>query len=576
VTTEPARIDRRALWVTVIVAGLLAVALPVALARHYGALGIPRSDDWSYLVTLFRLDGSGTLSFNHWVSMSLVGQLVPAWAVVGVMGRDVGALQVLTAVEGLAGLVFVGLATQRCVRAPWAGLLLVVTIAAGPLWGPLAVSFMTDVPAFALSALAMLLAIEGLRRRPAAMGWLAASVIAALGAFTVRQYALVGLVAVAVAGAWTYASESDRRRAARLLVLAAVGVLLAVAFLAWWRTVPDGRSLSPGLPTLHSARVVAVKGTGFLRLLGLLLLPVTAYAAPVRLVRRSWRASRVLTVVAGAGSALALVGSAWRVPRDLFVGNYVTADGVLSDIVVTGRRPDVLPAPAWDALVVLASLAAVVLVVAAVPVVVLAARRVRARDWRVPDPIDAYLALLVLGYGAAYAFAAATGLQVYDRYALPVLPAVGLALLRARERPAPDAPASGEPGASMRRGAAGIVAVAVALVLLAVVGFAFTADSASFDGARWRAAEAATRRGWAVDQVNGGFEWVNYHRGDKVEAGRRDPHGTPLCVTVQVDPRRIRTRVVAVVHSDAPTRASVPVIALRTPRPCRPRNRLTP
>ena len=37
--------------------GLLAFVggvVPIAIASHFGVLGIPRNDDWSYLLTAFR------------------------------------------------------------------------------------------------------------------------------------------------------------------------------------------------------------------------------------------------------------------------------------------------------------------------------------------------------------------------------------------------------------------------------------------------------------------------------------------------------------------------------------------
>ena len=54
---------------------VIGVAIPVAVASHYGALGIPRSDDWSYLLTMFRWVEDGKLTFNGWVSMTLIGQV---------------------------------------------------------------------------------------------------------------------------------------------------------------------------------------------------------------------------------------------------------------------------------------------------------------------------------------------------------------------------------------------------------------------------------------------------------------------------------------------------------------------
>jgi hypothetical protein len=106
----------------------------------------------------------------------------------------------------------------------------------------------------------------------------------------------------------------------------------------------------------------------------------------------------------------------------------------------------------------------------------------------------------------------------------------------------------------------------VALVALAAVGFAFATDSASFDGARWRAADAAVAQGWPASRVNGGFEWRNYHRGDK-RAVRRGA-AERICVTVHVDPRVDRGRIVAVVRSTAPTRGATRLVADRVRAAC--------
>jgi hypothetical protein len=562
------RATRRGQVLAWVLLGLLAVVLPLSVADHYGALGIPRSDDWSYLVTQFRLlDGDG-LTFNHWVSMTLVGQLVLAAPVVAARGHDVAALQGFTTVLGALGLLCVVATAGLAIRDRWAGLLLAITIAAGPLWGPLAASFMTDVPAFALGALTLGLGVAAFVRRPPALGWLAACIAAGLFAFTVRQYAIVLVGAAVIVGGWAYATAGDRSRAWRVLALGALGGVLAVVFLAWWGTVPDGRALTPSVPDAHSVRVTVVKGAGYLRLVGLLLLPVLVAAGPVRIVRRAWSASRVLTALAAAGAALWLLGTRVRVPKDLFVGNYLMRDGALSTVVIGGHRPDVLPGPVWTLLVWAAELAAVVLVLAVVPLVAQLGRRVGARDWRLRDPVDAFLGLTILGYALAFGTAAFTGLQVYDRYVLLALPAVGLALLRSREQALATVPAV--PAAAPRLpGWARPAATGAALVVLAAVGIGFTADSASFDGARWRVAEAATRQGWAVDQVNGGFEWLNFHRGEKVARGT-GPNPT-VCVTVRVDPAAALD-VVASTQSSAPTRASVPVVALRTDRPCTPRH----
>ena len=90
-------------------------------------------------------------------------------------------------------------------------------------------------------------------------------------------------------------------------------------------------------------------------------------AGPIGIVRRAWRASGALTALLTSGTALWLAASYLRLPKNPFVGNYVARDGVLSYLVLRGRRPDVMPSAAFDALVVLGSISAVLIVLTAVP-----------------------------------------------------------------------------------------------------------------------------------------------------------------------------------------------------------------
>ena len=113
------------------------------------------------------------------------------------------------------------------------------------------------------------------------------------------------------------------------------------------------------------------------------------------------------------------------------------------------------------------------------------------------------MGLTVAGFAVAYTLASLTG-------------APGLRPLRAPGPPAhrvPRAPHCATRGAStrgaQRRGASW---AGVAVVLLAVLGFAYTADSASFDATRWKVAEAVVRQGYKPMQVGGGFEWLGWHR----------------------------------------------------------------
>jgi hypothetical protein len=134
------------------------------------------------------------------------------------------------------------------------------------------------------------------------------------------------------------------------------------------------------------------------------------------------------------------------------------------------------------------------------------------------------------------------------------------------------------------------IATGLALVALAALGLAYTVDSASFDGTRWSVAEAAVRAGYPADRINGGFEWINYHRGKKItrgpgrsisdrvpergaerpSAGPPSPRRLPFCVKVSVGPRRPQPgpRVIAVEEYRALGRRVAYVSAVRNNVPC--------
>ena len=110
------------------------------------------------------------------------------------------------------------------------------------------------------------------------------------------------------------------------------------------------------------------------------------------------------------------------------------------------------------------------------------------------------------------------------------------------------------------------------LALVTAVGVAFTVDAASFDGTRWRVAVAASQLGYARNEINGGFEWVNYYRGvrlPRIVVGGHGAHGVPtakvadFCVSVYVDPPPDRRRVLVSRRYSNLSRSDARRVALR-------------
>ena len=414
---------------------VLGVGVPVAIASHWGALGIPRSDDWSYLLTLFRWVDTGKLTFNGWVSMTLIGQVVLASPVAAVAGHSIKSVQLFTAMIGFVGLLGVVFIGRHVVRPAWWAVFVAATIAVGPLWGPLAPTFMTDVPTFTFEMLTLAAAAMTFRRRPISLPWFAVSLMLGFVGVSIRQYAVIPVIAVVLVALCLVVADKDWRRLRIVLVLSAIFGVAALGIMYWWSGLPDSKSLSPSFPTFHTISGTLIKDAGFLRLAGLLLAPVVVLAGPVKIFQRAWRASNNLTTLLTTLMALWLAVMYFRVPESPFVGNYVAREGVLSIVVLAGNRPDVIPAWLFDLLVVIGSLAGMLIVLAAVPFVMDLPRRVRERDLlHVNDPLVAVMGLTIVGFVIAYSAATVTGLPVYDRYALPLLPLLAFLLLRTTQR----------------------------------------------------------------------------------------------------------------------------------------------
>ena len=545
--------------------GIVGLALPLIVAHSYGALGIPRGDDWSYLETLFRFAHHGALDGNSWVSMTLVGQLVVGVPVVGVFGDSITAVQITVALAGFGGLVATMALGGRLVGTA-RGAVVALALGSSPLWGPLTVSYMTDIPAFAATMVALAMARRAFASDRISRPLLGASLAFGVFAFSIRQYAIVAVVMIGVTAIWSSADPSDRRSRASLTAMLGVAFFACAAIYLGWSQIPHLKTYVPALPNGHTISVTVIKGGGFFRLAGLILAPVVVLADPVAIVRRAWQTSKVAALVIAPGLGVVLAVLSVRVPGQQFVGNFVDANGALSSDALLGHRPDLFPTGVYPLLVLIAMASALVIALSVIPPTVELVARARRRDFSVNDRTITCLTLTVGGYLLAYAFAMLTGVSVYDRYALPMIPLIGILLLHGAD--VSSAPATGS--SVLRRGG-----VAVALVGVALVGLVFTIDSASFDGTRWKVAVAATHRGYARRQINGGFEWVNFYRGTHrprivvgAKAGHRARRGSvapvsEFCVSVVVDPKADDRPVILERSYTSPLHAAARIVALK-------------
>ncbi len=555
----------------------LGAAIPLLIAQSSGALKIPRSDDWSYLTTLFRwVDGDG-LNFNNWVSMTLVGQLVLAAPVAALARHSIGAVHVETALIGAVGLIALYYVGVRVLQRRSAALLVAITMTLSPLWVAMAPTFMSDIPSFALQMLMTAAGVKGLLTKSRRIPWLVATVALGVAGCSIRQFAIVPLVAVLLAFAVVAKRDGDRSLMRATIASGIIAFLGIGVLMYWWSGIPDPLKGAPMDPTLGSLREAAARGIGYLRLCGLLLLPVLAYVGPIRVVKRAWRTSALTTTLVATLTTIALILAAATLGEDALVGNYIHPRGVLADDVLVGTRPFLLARPAWLALVILGSLGAVVIMLCAVPAYMHAKSRVLSRKKNMnahpeaPDPISIFFGLTLLGLFAAYVSTDALQINrfpIFDRYVITGLPLVALLILRDMSLRVPYQAKS--PGRAL--------AIISSVVLLASLGTIWGVDSARYDATRWRVSKAAVAKGFNPLHIDGGFEWVAWHLGraaviTNTESERRVVRArslAPLCVTVAVNAPRLSTETALIASKSYKTLLGqeITIIAVRNKREC--------
>jgi hypothetical protein len=465
----------------------------------------PLNDDWSYGRSVQALLERGTFELTDHTGMTLIAQV--AWGAVFSMpgGFSFTALRASTLVLGLIGvLATYGLLREVRVdrRIAMIGALLIAT---NPLYVVLAFSFMTDVPFFAVSIVALLFLVRGtLRGRD---GQLLLGLFFATLALLIRQPALIIFVSFAVA--YVVAQGFSMRGLVRAVIPVALGIGVLLGYQQIVRaTIGIPAMYNRPYDLISASASGASEYAGFLldRLfvaalyLGLFLLPYALVVATCRwkAVRPSgWRFSLSATV----GLIVAVTGVLWWTDRLMPLSGNVAFDiglgpPLLRDVYVLGlpNLPSA-PRPFWIVVTAAAVTGAILLARHLGAAAVDVARQWRKREWmrsRFPEALAFTTSALYLAFIAVGGY--------LDRYLLFALPLSMLAV-----------------ATLVRDGTYQVRPIAwiVSAVLLAAYGFfsvGATHDYLSWNRARWAALnELIDRLNVPYQRIDGGFEFNGWH-----------------------------------------------------------------
>lgn len=495
---------RRPELLLVLAACVAVVAFYWALTAWRGAVGISRADDWSYLLTQFHFGETGEFAMNNWAVTMLIGQSVSALPVTWIWGDSVVAHQAFVATFAVLGLVLAYAFIRRYLSTAWT-VLAVGSLALGPIYAQSAISFMTDVPAFAWMSGALLVGSVALDRERGSLPLLAISMFLSLVAFTYRDYALLAGVTVALL-------TFIRLRAARKSLLVVVVMMVALlgaagALYAWRHSLPADLKL-PGWPLGYS---LALTGRAAITA-ALFLSPALVFVS----IPRLWATLRTSPWLIAGTFLLWLAFVA--VSGLQFLGNVVHPFG--GTWLVNGPGVRIWPLLVNRIVFVLAALF-LLIVLLLVAALLVRSRQESQRNSERESAFNHWLEALARlgGSGVLLVFpvvlflthVGATlvlGAWWIDRYFILWAPFAAGAVILAGTQNGLLTRVRGVGGGSLSpsRWLAGVWLVVYAVMSLHVVDF-----DAMVDGTKWRMAERAAGEELSLSSVDGGMPFVAFH-----------------------------------------------------------------
>jgi hypothetical protein len=500
---------------------LLAVAAPALLALSAHSLGIPLGDDWAFRRVLSHFARTGQYRLVGWGSMTLVGQVAWAASFLRVLGPQSWAPSAAVAVLAAGGLVAAYLLARRQLPATRAVACCLVVVAL-PGFCLSAVSFMTDVPALSGEMACLLLGAFALassgRQRT---WWLAASMLAGLWAFSVREFAVSAPIAVLVTLAATGVSRADRRALGLCAGASLLLVACCTALYIWTSGLAGAQPKHLSFPRPRSVEALAA-------LYFTLSFMVSPLLPGALLRRRPWR-----TPAAYAGAAFVAGAAAFLLAghHPMFIGNYLDQRGAGGSTVLAGSRPVLFPGLLWESFRAVAVVGAVALggIVTSAAAGVVSGPHRRPRFLAAPAHASAesperllvalftwVSAALLVGYGLFFRGA------LWDRYLWPV--AFGAAVMLMLPSAASLSGLKFDWPRTVPSKATRVVTRALTAafaVLLVVPAGAIVLNSSSYNAAVWSAGEQLVRAGYPAQVVDAGFDWVGSHARVLARPGRR-------------------------------------------------------
>lgn len=462
-------------------------------------------DDWSYIKTAQVFAQTGHFVYNGWATAMLGWQIVWGALFIRLFGFSFTTVKLSTVPIALATVILFHSIQIRFGITPRNAAIGTLALGLSPLYVPLAVSYMSDVPGLFITLLCLYCCQRACAAHDAraTIVWLCLAAIEDAAGGTARQTAWLGALVIVPSTGWLL-----RKRRGVLLTTALlfVGTTCFVYFcLRWYAGQPYAisESILKGSRLEFQGAVILGLVKMFGELLCLLLLVYPILVAWLPQLRRFNAASFAITTCVVLDWVLFQWKVAWPLPwiQDVLHSEFATTRDAQ---MLPNMGQSILPAPV--------SLAISGLLAGTCMVFILGTRsRLRDRqgslasaDWHeffwltLPFTLSYILVLLPRSMHAS----------VGDRYLLPLIPLAIVFLIRLYQQSiAPDLPWSS------------VVTLSV-YTLLAIAG---THDWFAWQRARLAAIDSVRATGVRRDQIQGGFEydgWTQVEEGGHINDSR--------------------------------------------------------
>jgi hypothetical protein len=322
----------------------LVFVLCVLASRPYVEMGI--NDDWSYARTAQLLAQTGHISYNGWATAMLGWQLYVAALFIKLFGFSFTVVRFSMLPVTMAAAFLLQRTFVRAGLIEWNATLATLTLVLSPLYLPLAVTYMTDVPGLFVLVVCLYACLRTVQAATprATIAWICFATISNAIGGTVRQVAWLGLLVMVPCTLWLV------RRRPRVLVFAVPVLLASVAFIVgaihWFQQQPYSWpellvSRHFGSPEL---RQLIRQMVGVAIELPLFLLPVLL-AFTSALHHRVRRDTMAIAVGCFLAMFVAVIYVAnWQHAPGLepVLPNYVSLRGLADTFGILGPRPTVL------------------------------------------------------------------------------------------------------------------------------------------------------------------------------------------------------------------------------------------